>query len=118
MNLLLETAVYEPGKDMFYFANALAIILIALVIVVIILAFFGLFIRWFSSYINKDERYNLVEVGALRQIAEKIGIDMNYEKKLIDIQNGRTFRRRLEEKIIEDIFGNEEKKKMEKQKKE
>lgn len=108
MNMLMTT---EVGKEMFYMANSLVLLLLTLVICVIMIAFFSLLIRWLRSSFNKDERYNLVEIGALRQVAEKIGIDMNYEKKLLEIQNGKTFRRRLEEKIMQDIFDKKEEKK-------
>jgi len=113
MNIVMATEAISVGKEMFYLTSAVGIILIVMVFCILALVFFSVLIRWLRSSMNKDEHYNLFEMGALRKVAEKAGIDMTYEKKLMDIQNGKTFRRRLEEKVIEDIFGKEEKKKKE-----
>lgn len=95
------------GMDMLYMANAIIVLLVALVFLLIILVFFSVIFRWIRSFASKDERYNLFEIGALRKTADKAGIDLAYEKKLMELQNGKTFRRQLEEKIMKDTFKKE-----------
>ena len=106
MNIIATTGS-ELGKGLLYMTDAIVVLLIALVIIVILFAFFSIMFRWIRSYVNKDERYNLFEMGALRKVAEKVGIDTTYEKKLLELQNGKTFRRQLEEKIMKDTFKKE-----------
>jgi len=111
MNILLETNAVETlsvGKDMMYFTSSMVVLLIAMACVLITVIFFALAFRWMRSYIGKDEKYNLFEMAALRKTAENAGIDLSTETRLQSIENGRTFRRRLEEKLIKDTFEEEE----------
>lgn len=105
--MLLETNAVETlsaGKEMLYFTSSMVLLIIAIACVLIIVVFFALAFRWMRSYIGKDEKYNLFEMAALRKTAENAGIDLSTETRLQSIENGRTFRRRLEEKLIKDTF--------------
>lgn len=104
---IIGTTSVEIGKSMLYMVDAIVVLLIVLVFLLIMLAFFFTIFRWMRSYVNKDERYNLFEIGALRKTADKVGINLAYEKKLLELQNGKTFRRQLEEKIMKDTFKKE-----------
>lgn len=106
-----ETLMLEAGKSFMYFTYSVSTLILVFVFALIFLVFAMIVLRYFRSILNKEDRYNIFEIGALRKVAEKVGIDLNYEKKLIDIENGRTFRRRLEEKMIKDIFEKDEKEK-------
>lgn len=111
MDILLATNAVETvsaGKEAMYLTSSIVMLLIALVCIFVIIGFFTLLSRWMRSSFNKDEKYNLFEMAALRKTAENAGIDLSTEARLQSIENGRTFRRRLEEKIVKDVLDESE----------
>ena len=94
----------EAGIEMFYTTNAVVSLLLALVVFLIVLTIFIVVMKWIRNLVSKEEHYCFTEIGALRKVANSLGIDINYEKKLLELQDGRTFRRKLEERIIADTF--------------
>ena len=70
-------------------------------------------ILWWDSAINREEKYNLFEEITLDKMAEEKGINLNAEliKKELLKKEKKSFRKKLEEQIYENMFGKEDRKK-------
>lgn len=89
-------------------ANLLVTVIFGFIVLLVFLVFFSIVMRWLRNLADRDEHYCFVEIGALRKTAEVLGIDVGYEKKLLAMNDRKTFRRKLEERIIADTFGDDE----------
>ena len=109
MNTLLTTIEsIGIGKEVLYLTSSAIALITALACIFLIVIFFSLIFRWMRTGINKDEKYDLFEMAALRKTAENVGINLSHEKRLQDVENGKTFRKRLEEKLVKDMFQEEQ----------
>jgi hypothetical protein len=69
------------------------------------------FAQWLDVIINREAKYELLEESFLDNIAANKGVNLEKEllkRKMFDKQK-KSFRKRLEEKIYEEMFGNEKK---------
>ena len=69
-------------------------------------------ILYIESGINREEKYNIFEEITLDKMAEEKGINLNAElikKELLKTEK-KSFRKKLEEQMYENMFGKEDKK--------
>ena len=63
--------------------------------------------RLFKPMADKEWKYELYEEMVLDKVAKKKGIDLEKEYMKREIRRKKTLRRRLEEEMIEEMFGKE-----------
>ena len=69
--ILMATSM-EVGKEIWYATSGMATLMLMLVVMLILLLLFSLVFKWMRSIIHKDDKYNLLEVGALRKTAKSL----------------------------------------------
>jgi len=72
------------------------------------------FAQYLDILLNREMKYEVMEETYLDGLAAKKGIDLNEElikRKVIREIKNKTFRKRLEDQVFEQMFGKEEKKK-------
>jgi len=85
--------------------------------IVVSIIFYKLYIKlvqWINLIINREAKYEILEECFLDGIAKKKGIDLDKElvkRKMFETKRKKSFRRKVEEQIYEDMFGKEDKKK-------
>ena len=61
--------------------------------------------RFYKSYADKEERYTCLEIGLLRKIAEKHGIDLEYERfKTEFLKPIKSIRKQIEQEILDEFM--------------
>ena len=86
----------------------------SLVLAYIMYRFYVKFAQYIDVIINREAKYEILEECFLDKIAVKKGIDLNKElvrRKMFDDTKKKSFRRKIEEQIYEDMFGKEDKEK-------
>ena len=102
MNSILLTA---SAYDLF---SVIAVLILFFIVAIVFLIFFMRVLGRVSMMFVKENRYDVFEIGALRKLANKVGIDLSEEFSRIDIEGGRTFRSKIEEKMYKELFEEEE----------
>lgn len=100
-------SVLDTNISQFFLGFAFLLIAIA------IFYWFMQFGRYYKISADKEETYNLVEMGQLYILAEEKGIDIDFlrEKMSMIKKNKFNFRQKLEESVYEQMFGSTESKK-------
>lgn len=90
-----------------------SIIAIGLLAVFLVFAYLLFHVaRWYKTAGDRDEVYALIEIGQLYKVADELDIDVDVlREKLALIQHNKyDFRKRLQQKVVVDVFGELEKK--------
>jgi|24BtaG_2_1085350.scaffolds.fasta_scaffold01399_5 hypothetical protein len=69
--------------------------------------------HWIDVMVNREAKYELLEETMLDKIAKDKGINLNEElakRKIFDIKH-KSFRKKIEEKVYEEMFGKSKEKK-------
>ena len=91
-----------------------------IMLVIMSIVFYRLYIKlvqYIDVVVNREVKYELFEETFLDKIAKEKGIDLNEEMVKRKIYEGvkdnkrKSFRKKIEEKIYEDMFGDDLKKK-------
>ena len=81
---------------------------IGVMVVLFVMAYlFYQIARLFKPMADKEWKYELYEELVLDKVAKKKGIDLEKEYMKREIRRKKTLRRRLEEEMIEEMFGKE-----------
>ena len=83
-----------------------------LVIGFVILKFCKPYWKWVEHYLHKDMKYSIIEEKMLYDIAKEKGIDLDSEilKREILSKPRKSFRTKIEEKVFEKMFPEEDNK--------
>jgi len=84
-------------------------LIITFVVAWIMFSFFKPVIAWIKLVYNRENKYELLEEKMLDEVAKKKGIDLNAEmiKRNVLKQQRKSFRRKIEDEIYENLFPKE-----------
>ena len=110
---LIEYIEPASAGDLFIGIGGLAVLL---VMAYCIYRLFIKIIQFMDVFYNREAKYEILEEVFLDKVGKSKGIDLDKElirKKMIIERSPKTFRKRINEKILEEMFGkeNEDKKK-------
>lgn len=61
--------------------------------------------RFYKAYADKEERYTYLEIGLIRKIAEKLDIDLEYERfKTEFLKPVKSIRKEIEQQILDEMI--------------
>lgn len=91
----------------------LGTLLVAIAFVVILLKFFKPLISHMEIFYGRELRYGIVETAVLGEVAKQKGIDLEAEviKRGVQDKKSKSFRKKIEEQVYEQIFGKEDEEK-------
>ena len=78
------------------------------VFVWIIYRIYSKFCQWIDIVINREAKYEILETSYLDKVGKKKGIDLEKElikRKMFENTKRKSFRRKVEEQIYEEMFG-------------
>ena len=86
---------------------------ISLVVAFVLYRFYIKAVQWFDIAINKDAKYSLMEEFFLDKMAKEKGINLDQEliKRNMMHTEKKNFRKKVEEKVFEEMWGKDEKRK-------
>jgi len=100
----------EPANPGALFAG-LGVLIVSLVAAYLLYRLMIKVIQYFDMFYNKEAKYSILEETTLDKIARKKGIDLDKEllRKNMLQKRKKTFRRKIEEQIYEEMFGKPDK---------
>ena len=102
--LTASTSAVEKSSMMGDMVVALTFFIVMFLFVIIILGIFVALKKRFDLDYSKDEKYALIEIGALKLFAKDKNIDLQKEKVLYDAEGSKSFRRKIEDKVFKDFL--------------
>ena len=100
----------EPFDPAGMFAG-IGFLIVSLTFAYILYRFYVKFCDWLDVAINKDMKYVILEEKHLDKVAKAKGIDLEEEllKREVIKKRKKSFRKKVEEKVFEEMFGKEKK---------
>lgn len=101
---------YIEPVDVGSFFAGLGVLVISCVIAYIIYRVYIKFAQFIDVIINREAKYEILEESFLDKIGKAKGIDLDKElvkRKMFEGNKRKTFRKRIEEQVYEEMFGEE-----------
>jgi len=105
---------YVEPIDIGSFFSGIGTMVVALVLAYIFYRFYIKLCQFLDVTINRACKYEILEGAFLDIIAKKKGIDLEKElvkRQILRIEKKKSFRRKLEEQIYEEMFGKDKEEK-------